>query len=105
MQNFYGDGFANASFVDDPVVTKAYNDVQAALISGGEDAADKIHKELMKYVLEQAYQIPYPKAPAYRMWWPWLKNYSGERSLGYFWVNSWPQYTWIDQNLKASMGY
>jgi len=39
-------------------------------------------------------------------WWPWLKNYYGERNVGDF-TNPWPilAHIWIDQDLKAEMGY
>ena len=55
--------------------------------------------------MEQAWMIPYPRTYNYTLWWPWLKNYSGEQMVGYFDVNFWTPYVWIDQNLKKSMGY
>ena len=68
-------------------------------------AAMAITKELMKYVLDQPYCIPTPAYPNYVLWWPWLKNYSGELSVGYAPGDSWVQYVWIDQDLKKEMGY
>ena len=40
----------------------------------------------------------------YNCWWPWLKNYSGELTIGYYNQN-WPQYVWLDLDLKEEMGY
>ena len=62
-------------------------------------------KELMKYVLDQAFAIQNPDCPRYVMYWPWIRNYSGERSIGYFWVHSWPQFVWLDEDLRKEMGH
>jgi hypothetical protein len=69
----------------------------------GQGAADSIHRELMKYVLDQAWAIPFPKAPGYRLWWPWLKNYRNEFSIGYWNEGNWAKWVWIDQDLKEQM--
>jgi len=69
----------------------------------GQGSADKIHRELMKYVLDQAWAVPYPKAPGYRLWWPWVKNYHNEFSVGYWDEGNWSKWTWIDQDLKEKM--
>jgi len=38
-------------------------------------------------------------------WWPWIKNYYGERSIGDGELATILAYAWIDQDLKAEMGY
>ena len=68
-------------------------------------AAMKIFKELMKHVLDQAYVVSRPIYPQPTFWWPWLKNYSGEQSIGYIMGNTWAKWVWIDQALKKSMGH
>lgn len=105
LTNIYGETFSNASRIVDPVIDEAYNDIQEMLVNGDQNAAMARYKELMGHVLDQAYAIPYPKAPAYYMWWPWVKNYHGEHSLGNWNVNNWVPYVWIDTDLKQSMGY
>ena len=105
LTNFYGDGFANGSGVEDTRVAEAWAAIQHALVYESEAKAFELHKELMSYVLEQVWAIPYPKAPTYTMWWPWLKNYYGENSVGYWNVPKWAQWAWVDQDLKKSMGY
>gem|GEM_PF-6051536 len=45
-----------------------------------------------------------PGAAATTFWWPWVKNYSGELTVGYF-DATWPQWVWYDQTLKKSKGY
>ena len=67
--------------------------------------ADRMYKDLMKYVLDQAWVIPTPLAPLYHMWWPWVKNYHGEGSVGYDNTYNFTKFVWIDTALKDSMGY
>ncbi|MFC2060453.1 hypothetical protein ACFLTZ_05125 [Chloroflexota bacterium] len=52
--------------------------------------AMKIHKELMVYVLDQAFAIPNAISYNYTFWWPWVKNYSGEWTFGGN-IPMWPQ--------------
>jgi len=104
--NYNGAGFANASKVDEPYIQQMLDSAKVAIIDQmNESAADAIIKELMAFVLDQAYAIPYPKAPGYRMWWPWIKNYNGEWSMGNWNADNWVQYVWVDEDLKDTMGY
>ncbi len=38
-------------------------------------------------------------------WWPWVKNYYGEVEAGFFTTAPFIAHVWIDQDLKAEMGY
>ncbi len=97
-----GSAWQNSSMINDPVVNRMAAEIGAMAITD-EKGAMQLTREMLKHVLDQAWVIPSPSYPSYNYWWPWVKNYSGERSIGYFWVNSWPQYVWIDEALKASM--
>jgi len=97
-----GEGWQNSSIIDDPIINEAAAEIGFKAITD-EKGAMQDTRELMKHVLDQAYVIPAASYPTYCYWWPWIKNYSGERSIGYFWVQSWPQYIWVDQQLKDSM--
>ena len=55
-------------------------------------------KKVKPYILEQAFVIPRPQPYQYTFWWPWLKNYYGQGL-------ALTRYAWIDQDLKAEMGY
>ncbi|MBN2239372.1 MAG: hypothetical protein JW712_06335, partial [Dehalococcoidales bacterium] len=70
---------------------------------GDQSIVDQIHRELMPYVLEQAYYIPVPGPYLTNFWQPWLKNYYGEVQIGYqpYYI----RFSWIDQELKKSLGY
>ena len=54
-------------------------------------------KKVNRYVMEQAYVIPWPLPNQFNFWWPWLKNYYG--AAGFI------KYAWVDQDLRKSMGY
>ena len=99
--NYTGSGMYNGSYVDDPVLNKAREEMLAAYPD--EAKADQIHQELMPYLLEQTYVITLPAGAQYRFWWPWVKNYSGEYSIGYYNTYNYAKYIWIDQELKESM--
>ncbi|MBI2829668.1 MAG: ABC transporter substrate-binding protein [Chloroflexi bacterium] len=93
----------NSSRVDDPVVERAFQNVQSAVVTSQREA-DRQFRELMKYVVDQAWVIPGVTPPTYTVWWPWIKNYNGETAMGYMnrHVYNW---IWLDQELKKSMGY
>ncbi len=95
--------WVNAAKVNDPFVEQKVAESQSAAVTDFRGAM-KITRELMKYVLDQAYCIPTPRYPQDVMWWPWLKGYSGEISVGYFSGDSWVRFIWIDQVMKKSMG-
>lgn len=95
------DNTFNRSWVNDERVNATYDEIlKYNLIDQAK--VDQLHRELMPYVLEQAWYIPGPGPYLYTAWQPWLKNYYGEGNIGYqpFWV----RFVWIDQDLKRSLG-
>jgi peptide/nickel transport system substrate-binding protein len=96
--------WVNAGKVNDPYVNEMAEKAQAGAVTDFKGSM-KITKELMKYLLDQAYCIPAPRYPQEVFWWPWLKNYSGETTVGYFPGDSWVRYIWIYEKLKDSMGH
>jgi peptide/nickel transport system substrate-binding protein len=101
---YTGDSWLNPSRVNDPYVNQMAADVRALGVTDF-DASMDLMKELTKYILAQVYAVPAPRYPTYSLWWPWLKNYNGERLVGYMVADNWNKYVWIDQDLKAEMGY
>jgi peptide/nickel transport system substrate-binding protein len=96
---------ANTVHLNDPKIDQALKDIRTTILAKGMKAGITQARELTKYAVGQAYAIPVPYNYKYTFWWPWLKNYTGETSVGYYNVPNWAQYTWIDQDLKRSMGY
>jgi peptide/nickel transport system substrate-binding protein len=96
---------ANTVHLSDPKVDEALASIRMTILNSGMKAGMKEARELVKYVVGQAYAIPVPYLYKYQFWWPWLKGYTGESSVGYYNMYNWPQYVWVDQDLKHSMGY
>jgi len=94
---------SNFSRINDPFVNEATNHMLTTAVTDLKAAMTET-RELMKYLLEGAWVIPTPRYPTYTLWWPWLKNYSGEISMGWL-AFTWPRWVWVDQDLKKSMGY
>ena len=87
------------SVLDDPIVEKAYQDMQKNVIVNQKEA-DRIYREVVPYILDQAWIIPRPSPYSYTFWQPWVKKHNGERygSDPFFLY-----YAWIDQDLKEKM--
>jgi peptide/nickel transport system substrate-binding protein len=94
----------SGSNIQDPIIDKASDEMQRVYLTDTK-AAMAIFKDSMKYVLDQAYVISRPIYPQTTFWWPWVKNYTGEYSVGYIRQDSWAEWIWIDQTLKKSMGH
>jgi len=97
-----GGSLSNPSAINDPpgtvpTIEASYQEVNKYLFVDMPKAYAEF-KKLTPYLLEQAYIIPRPSPYAYNMWWPWLKNYHGQ-GVGLI------RYSWIDRDLKKSMGY
>ena len=70
------------------------------------DEQIRLAKEAYEIVRFEVDQIPLMPTTLGHFWWPWIKNYYGEGNVG-DWGNPMPilAHTWIDQDLKADMGY
>lgn len=93
----------NAAMLDDPKHNAAWD---AALAETDQTKQDKMVKAMSVYIIEEA--VPYVWLPSqfvYRAWWPWVKNYHGELSVGS--LRPGPIYArmWIDKDLKKKMGH
>ncbi len=98
--SFSTPSYFNTSQVDDPKVKQAA--LQFADIFNTMDwpKLDSEYKKLLPYVLEQAWVIPRPQPYSYYLWWPWIKNYHGEGSVGYTNTWNWTRFAWLDRNAK-----
>jgi len=100
----WGTAATNPSYIDDPVVNEAREEmIDLSIVD--DPAADAVHRELMKYVLAQCWCVPTPGGGSYSLWWPWLKNYYAISSVGYMNTDNWVTWAWVDTDLKKSMGY
>ena len=104
MIGFDTGSYWNPSQVNDPKVQETKVKVYELFNRLKFDEVDAMYKDLMKYVLDQAWYIPRPLPYSYVLWWPWMKGYHGELGVGWAgpgWV--WTRYVWVDQPLKAKM--
>lgn len=97
-----GDSWLNPSRITDPYVGQMAEDIRAQCVTDMGAAMD-LTKELTAYMLEQVFAVPAPRYPNYCMWWPWLKNYSGEVNVGYMVSDNWVKWAYIDEVLKDEM--
>jgi hypothetical protein len=95
----------NLSFLSDPLIESTKTGMLDAFAAGDQTEVDRLFKELLPYVMEQAFCIQSPVPYTYTVWWPWLKGYHGESSPGICNEFRWAKYVWIDNALKRSMGY
>lgn len=88
----------NLSIVNDPVIETAYNKIWANFFDN--EVKTSTLKEIVPYIIEQAYVFVPPAPYVYTMWWPWVQNYHGETVLGHDVGNNFIHFIWIDQSLK-----
>jgi len=79
----------------------------APLLDAEPDEAkrNELCKEVFLLMLDEVYGIPTNFEQQGHYWWPWVKNYYGEHSLSDGTAQDLLPYMWIDQDLKAEMGY
>jgi peptide/nickel transport system substrate-binding protein len=100
--SFDGPGMFNTSQANDAHVKEVKAQLVELFNKQDFTTMASVYRSLMPYVLEQAWVIPTPIAYGYVVWWPWIKNYHGEISVGYGQA-CWPQYVWIDKDMKEKI--
>jgi len=93
----------NRSIVNDPFINAELDKIRQTTLTDVHQAM-RMYRELSKYVIEQAYVINAVTGSYHTLWWPWIKNYSGELNVGYD-DGIWSAFIWVDQDLKKSMGH
>ena len=103
---FSGPDYWNPSQVNEPYIEDVRAKI-AAIFSTAMDwkEIDRLYLELKPKVIDQVYTIPSPTPHNFTMWWPWIKNYSGETDLSFAGGGSWERFVWLDQDLKKEMGH
>jgi peptide/nickel transport system substrate-binding protein len=104
MHNIRSESFDCFSYFEHPYTREIYNE-QRTYVAIDDEKYAALLKKSVPFILEECVGAWLPTPHAYRMWWPWLKNYHGEGSLGIDDQMLMANYVWIDQDLKKSMGY
>ena len=66
---------------------------------------NKLVKEASLIMLDETIYIPLAFTPSASFWWPWIKNYYAEINIEDQQLDPVIARVWIDQALKAKMGY
>jgi peptide/nickel transport system substrate-binding protein len=106
MINFRGRGSYNPSHINEDYSVTQIEEAYAEIIQyAGTNEAEimRIYRELMPWLLEQAYVIPNVGPEYFYFWWPWVNNYYGCYAVGYYNLYGTAKYTWIDQDVKAEV--
>jgi peptide/nickel transport system substrate-binding protein len=103
-KNFSTGFLWNPHMMSDPYLDKTHDEITTNQKLTEKQALEGI-KKLAVYALDQAPAIILPTAYNFTAWWPWVKNYYGERRVGG--QRSGPIHAriWIDQEMKKKMGY
>lgn len=99
---FRPDKVNNTSMVDDPRTNEAWQAIQKN-VTVNEPEVTRILKEIYPYTLDQAWFMELPSFYEYIVWWPWVKGYNGEWTVGRCNSYAFPMYIWYDQDLKEEM--
>ncbi len=72
-----------------------------------EDEAEieRMSKELASIMLDEAVYIAIRPRIQFNGYWPWVRNYYGEQNTGHTRQLGALAYVWIDEDLKAELGY
>lgn len=96
------DSFKNPSQYDDQHFAETF---AAAEGMRDMDERNETIRELALYWLDDVPYIPLPNPYVQTAYWPWVRNYYGEVESAYYNHSAITSRIWIDQNLKAGMGF
>ncbi len=91
------------AYFETPRSRDTYNYVNANLFD--EEACAKVLKDYGVYELSQCWGVFLPCPYYYVMWWPWVKGYHGEVTLGWDNQGKYAHYVWVDMAQKRAMGH
>jgi peptide/nickel transport system substrate-binding protein len=105
MHEVRQESFDDVTNFEAPETRAAYNELM--LVFGKDDAKSwQILKNITPFMIaNDPVGIYMPMSYTYDLWWPWLQNWFDATALGYWEPNTNYKYSWIDQDLKKSMGY
>jgi len=92
----------NMAMIDDPYCEEKRVEITNAYFTVDEKNR-LMREEFYTYLLEQNYGLLYPGPHVFNFWQPWVKCYSGERTVGYIISFNAPNWVWYDQDMKEEM--
>ncbi len=105
MHEIRKESFDNCAYYENSRTRAAFDEVQLYVMKDM-DKTWEILKEVTPFMLEQCVMGGMPPVPyAYHVWWPWLQNFFGATSMGYWEPETNLRYAWMDVEMKKAMGY
>ena len=96
------DNYQNSSMINDPFANETYKIVAANTVINEPKVFEALN-EFYPYSREQSWWVETPSPHLWTMWSPWIKQYSGEQTVGFCNFFSFPRWIWCDQDLKEEM--
>ena len=94
-------GWQNGTFIDTPE-TKEHIDTVLADFSSL-DKLGTAYAKFTPYILDMAGTVNPPGPYQFALWWPWLRDFNGEFSVGQWNRHEAYKYIWVDQEMKEEM--
>ena len=102
MLNFIPTFFQDWAMINDPKVNAAYEIVRKNTVVN-DPVANKALRDIYPYILDQAWYVETPAPYQYTIWQPWVKQFSGEFTVGYSQPYNFAPWVWIDQDMKEKL--
>ena len=102
VNTYYTGASFNPGAISDPQVDAMIDTLQ---VTSDLEEYQRLFREIDMYALEEHWWIWGPDSPSYHLSQPWVKGYNGEAAMGNWQFQDLFARIWIDQELKAEMGY
>jgi peptide/nickel transport system substrate-binding protein len=96
--------YSNVAYIDDPYYEEVGRVIGADMVKNPSKYF-KTMKDAGVYELASAWGIWFPARYSFNMWWPWVQNYYGVSWAGWANLQDLYKYFWVDEDMKAEMGY
>ena len=93
---------SNLNRIDDATCLAAWKVINESFVVN-ETTFNKAWKDVGVYILEQAWTVELPTPYMRVMWYPWVKQYNGENTVGFSQNFNFPKWIWVDQDLKNTL--
>jgi len=95
------DSYMNYSKLDNEEFNEWFVEYNASMLDW--DKMCSMMKEMEPKMREHAYFIDLPATYTYFLYWPWLKGWHGEITIGYYNTYNQVNYLWIDTELREEV--
>ena len=98
---FQSASWLNRCYLEDARVDEAYDQIRVYELDWPKQ--EQIWRDLIPHILENIWSIQMPTAYVYTFWNPWVKDFHGEGTVGFYNAYNYLNYIWMDQDAKEAM--